>query len=153
MDHLSTPRETHCPECGAPADCEELFQALLALDHSRREPWGPLHGVSVSCFVYQHPGRLASGPPFAWTIMHAYLRDGRDGADRVVSGFRRANSHRHRGDAPSTDVSAPSGPPPARFGVTISDVAVDGAFPADGFAERVREWAAATVDAWTARPA
>ncbi|WP_026400446.1 DUF5946 family protein [Actinomadura rifamycini] len=142
---------TNCPECGGPGPCDDLFQELLALDHSRREPWGPLHGVSVACFVYQHPSRLVSAPPFGWTILDAFLRDGRAGAERVVSGFRRANSHRRR-EGPATGARAPSGTPPARFAVTIAEVAGDGTFPADGFPDRVREWAAATVEAWTARP-
>ncbi len=64
---------------------DELFGRLLALDHSRQEPWGP-----------------------------------------VLDG------------------------PPARFAVTIRDVAVDGTFPADGYADRVRDWVAATLTAWHA---
>ncbi|GAA1580127.1 hypothetical protein GCM10009678_73510 [Actinomadura kijaniata] len=150
---------THCPECGAPAEprsCEELFHALLALDHSRRPPWGPLHGVSVSCFLLQHPSRIP-GPDAAppWSLLHAYLRDGLDGADRRVRHVRRGDSHRGPGGAPAAapGVAAPAlDRPPARFAVTIAEVAGGGDFPAEGFAERVRDWAAATVDAWTSRP-
>lgn len=63
---------------------------------------------------------------------------------------RRENSHRAgRGFAVAeaggeTPVLAD---PPARFAVTIEDVAVDGTFPADGFADRVGAWAAATLSA------
>ncbi|WP_157420040.1 DUF5946 family protein [Actinomadura kijaniata] len=149
----------HCPECGAPAEprsCEELFHVLLALDHSRRPPWGPLHGVSVSCFLLQHPSRIPgtdAAPP--WSLLHAYLRDGPDGADRRVRHARRGNSHRAPGRAlaAAPEVAAPAvDRPPVRFAVTIAEVAGDGDFPAEGFPERVRDWAAATVDAWTSRP-
>ncbi|WP_199809877.1 DUF5946 family protein [Streptomyces sp. NRRL F-5126] len=147
-----------CPECGAPMDpldprsCDELFHALLALDHSRREPWGPLHGVSVSCFLLQHPHRLpADGGAMARALLRAYLRGGLDEVDRLVGQARRGNSHRVRGtpsrvvrDAavPHCDASRP------RFSVTIQDVAVDGTFPASEFTQRVEAWAAAAVDAW-----
>lgn len=47
-----------CEECGAPttqASCAELFDRLLALDHSRQQPWGALHGEAVACYFAQHP--------------------------------------------------------------------------------------------------
>ncbi|MFC0599149.1 DUF5946 family protein [Streptomyces palmae] len=145
-----------CGECGVPAaprSCGELFQELLARDHARQPPWGPLHGVSVSCFLLQHPGRLpADGGAMAWALLHAYLAGGLDAVNPLVGRARRANSHRV-GGAPSPVVRGPEMPhgyaPPSRFSCTIEDVAVDGTFPAEGFAERVRAWAAATVDAWS----
>ncbi|WP_229867145.1 DUF5946 family protein [Streptomyces gelaticus] len=39
--------------------------------------------------------------------------------------------------------------PRSRFSVTIQDVAVDGTFPSSEFTQRVKAWAAATVDAWS----
>ncbi|WAL68136.1 DUF5946 family protein [Amycolatopsis cynarae] len=145
-----------CPECGAPAQpqsCEELFHTVLALDHSRRPPWGPLHGVTVSCFLLQHPSRLpVSERVRSWTILHTYLNEGLSATSRLTERARRANSHRHRGAALpdlSPAAPAPSGTSsPTVFGVTIADVAQDGTFPADGFPERVIAWAKATVTAW-----
>ncbi|GAA0930324.1 DUF5946 family protein [Nonomuraea longicatena] len=140
-----------CPECGAPA-CENLFQLLLALDHSRQPPWGPLHGVSVACYLWQHPSRLpASGGAAAWAILHAFLRDGSGGATRQIRQVRRTNSHRSGSQKPSvaSDVVAPTPDRrPEHFTVTIADVAENGEFPAEGFTERVTAWAAATVAAW-----
>jgi hypothetical protein len=137
-----------CGECGAPG-CEELFQTLLALDHGRQEPWGPLHGVSVSCFLLQHPGRLpGDGGARAREFLRAYLGGGLAEVDRLVERARRANSHRVRGEAPEVVREAPQEVPRGGYGVTIAEVAVDGTFPAEGFPERVRAWAAATVAPW-----
>ncbi|NUP49039.1 MAG: hypothetical protein HOW97_17290 [Catenulispora sp.] len=141
-----------CPECGAASGaCDELFSALLALDHSRTEPWGPLHGVSVSCYFLQHPGRsAASHRAREWELVHAYL-DG--GLAAVAWTARRARSENsHRGPGLTTPaMPAVRAVPPTVFAVTIEEVAVDGTFPAGGFADRVTAWAAATVRAW--RPA
>jgi hypothetical protein len=145
-----------CAKCGAPMDarsCDELFHALLALDHSRQAPWGPLHGVSVSCFLLQHPSQLpADDGAMAWALLHAYLEGGLDEVIRLVGQARRGNSHRVKG-RPSQDVREAALPqrdaPPSRFSITIHDVAVDGTFPASQFTERVRAWASATVDAWS----
>lgn len=61
-----------CEECGAPtveATCAELFDRLLALDHSRQQPWGSLHGEAVACYFAQHRNAPRSprevGPLFA----------------------------------------------------------------------------------------
>ncbi|MEU3372804.1 DUF5946 family protein [Streptomyces sp. NPDC006660] len=86
-----------CSECGAPIphSCDELFHALLALDHSRQAPWGPLHGVSVSCFLLQHPSWLpADDGATAWALLRAYLEGGLDDVDQLVAQARRGNSHR-----------------------------------------------------------
>ncbi|MFG2395908.1 DUF5946 family protein [Streptomyces lydicus] len=149
-----------CTECGAPMgprSCDELFDALLALDHARQAPWGPLHGVSVSCFLLQHPSRLpADDGAMAWALLQAYLAGGLDEVNQLVGQARRGNSHRVK-DRSSHDVRDAAQPPRdanrnaprSRFSVTIHDVAVDGSFPSSEFAERVRAWAAATVDAWS----
>ncbi|MEU9497659.1 DUF5946 family protein [Streptomyces sp. NPDC048196] len=145
-----------CAECGASMEarsCDDLFHVLLALDHARQAPWGPLHGVSVSCFLLQHPSRLpADNGAMAWTLLHAYLQGGLDGVNRLVGQARRGNSHRGKNTPARVAHDAalpPRDAPPSRFAVTIEDVAVDGTFPAEEFAERVKAWAAATVDAWS----
>ncbi|GAA3184255.1 MULTISPECIES: DUF5946 family protein [Streptomyces] len=144
-----------CAECGAPPEpqsCDELFQVLLALDHGRQEPWGPLHGVSVSCHLLQHPGRLpADGGARAREMLRAYLDGGLDEVNRLAGRARRGNSHRVQGGpAPAAREAARPhrDAPRSGFAVTIRDVAVDGSFPAHGFPERVRDWAAATLEAW-----
>ncbi|MFD3564095.1 DUF5946 family protein [Streptomyces sp. NPDC058686] len=145
-----------CPECGAPIDprsCDELFHALLALDHSRQAPWGPLHGVSVSCFLLQHPSRLPAGDgATAWALLRAYLEGGLDEVNQLVGHARRGNSHRVKGEPSPVgpDAALPHRDAPrSRFSVTIQDVAVDGTFPSSEFTQRVKAWAAATVDAWS----
>lgn len=145
-----------CAECGAPMNprsCDELFHALLALDHSRQAPWGPLHGVSVACFLLQHPSRLPTDDgAMAWALLRAYIDGGLDEVNQLVGQARRGNSHRAK-DRPSR--VAPDAAPPHRdaprshFSVTIEDVAVDGTFPSAEFTERVEAWAAATVAAWS----
>lgn len=140
---------TRCPECGAePASCEALFHTVLALDHSRRPPWGPLHGVTVACFLLQHPSRLPEADRSRpWAIVRTYVEEGLAATTRLTEQTRRANSHR-RGAPPPEHESIPPATPPTAFPVTIADVAVDGTFPAEGFADRVAAWAEATLTAW-----
>jgi hypothetical protein len=50
-----------CPECGATYSeegdsCAARFDQLLALDHSRREPWGSRHGQAYAAFALQSWG-------------------------------------------------------------------------------------------------
>ncbi|MFE7245983.1 DUF5946 family protein [Streptomyces sp. NPDC057580] len=145
-----------CAECGAPMNprsCDELFHALLALDHSRQAPWGPLHGVSVACFLLQHPSRLpADDGAMAWALLRAYIDGGLDEVNQLVGQARRGNSHRVKGrpSRVARDAALPHRDAPrSRFSITIEDVAVDGTFPSAEFTERVEAWAAATVDAWS----
>ncbi|MFH9347671.1 DUF5946 family protein [Kitasatospora sp. NPDC017646] len=138
-----------CGACGA-RGCEELFHGLLALDHSRAEPWGPLHGVSVSCFLLQHPARLpADGGAAARGLLRAYLDGGLPAVDRLIGRARAANSHRVTGrSAPGGAVPPGREAPRGGFAVTVEEVAQDGTFPAAGFPDRVRAWAAATLEVW-----
>lgn len=145
---------TRCAGCGATtsgASCEERFERLLELDHSQREPWGPLHGVAVACFLLQHPGHPLAGPGRPGprlVVLRAFLDGGREGLRALTATLRRGNSHRRRG-APSwpAEPELPERPAPTTFGVTIADVSADGGFPAAGHEERVRAWAAATLAA------
>ncbi|WP_425461455.1 DUF5946 family protein [Kitasatospora viridis] len=80
------------------------------------------------------------------------LEGGLDAVNQLVAQARRGNSHRMNGRPSRVLRDAalpPRDAPRSRFSVTIDDVAVDGTFPAAEFAERVRAWAAATVDAWS----
>lgn len=146
-----------CPECGglvSPRSCDDLFQELLALDHSRRAPWGPLHGIAVACFFLQHSSRMPSAArSLYWAVLHAYMRDGLAAAGPMAERVRKLNSHRRGGRAPRAGdyPGAPPFPetgPPRDFATTIADVSADGSFPAAGHEERVRRWAADTVGSW-----
>lgn len=50
---------TRCADCGAAwrdgeDSCAARFDRLLALDHSRREPWGSRHGIAFAVYALQH---------------------------------------------------------------------------------------------------
>jgi Family of unknown function (DUF5946) len=148
-----------CRECGAPVSprsCDDLFQVLLALDHSRQAPWGPLHGIALASFFLQHSSRLPrAARPLYWALLHAYLRGGLATAAPMIERTRQLNSHRRGGRTPQASdyPGAPPFPdiePPRDYGTTIADVALDGSFPAAGYEERVRSWAADTTGAWRA---
>jgi hypothetical protein len=137
-----------CPECGAPGtprSCTDLFEVLLALDHSRRPPWGPLHAVSVSCYLLQHPGGTSTGVAQRRAVLRAYLDGGVAAVENLTEGARRRNTHRS-GAAVRLGGDPDPAPPSGPFAVTIVDVAQGGDFPAAGFEERVRAWAAAILD-------
>lgn len=128
---------------------EELYHRLLALDHSRQPPWGPLHGVAVATYLLQNcTGPIAADDP-RLELLRVFLDGGRPALDARTAGRRRRNSHRAHG----SPVAASRGPlltgQPTRFRTTIAEVAVDGSFPAAGYEERVRAWAADTLRAWT----
>lgn len=118
---------------------------LLALDHSRQEQWGPLHGIAGACHFLQHPSSTPdSGWPLYWALVRAYLSGGVAALDATTSRFRVRN---RGGRLPQAE--APSrGTRPEAFERTIADLAVDSTFPADGYADRMREWASATALAW-----
>jgi hypothetical protein len=148
-----------CLECGAPVSprsCDDLFRELLALDHSRQEPWGPLHGIAVACFFLQHSSRLSAAVrALHWALLDAYLRGGLAAAAPMTERVRQLNSHRRGGRAPRAGdypgaPPFPGGVPPRHYGTTIADVALDGTFPAAGYDERVRSWATDTMSAWQA---
>jgi hypothetical protein len=135
-------------ECGATDSmvCAERFRLLLALDHSREAPWGPLHGLAVACYRLQHPSALSPGEPAVLLRMvDAYRREGLPGFERIAQDRRRANSRRGHGVQPPGD--EPVGAPGA-FTFTIDDLAVDGTFPAEGYSTRVQAWAESTALAW-----
>jgi hypothetical protein len=148
-----------CSECGGPASprsCDDLFQELLALDHSRQAPWGPLHAIAVACFLLQHSSRLpGAARSVYWAMLHAYLRGGLAAAAPMTERVRQLNSHRRGGRTPQPGdyPGAPPFPdtePPRNYATTIADVALDGSFPAAGHEDRVRSWAADTTSAWQA---
>jgi Family of unknown function (DUF5946) len=152
---------SRCPECGATVDdlgsCDDLFNTLLALDHSRQPPWGPLHAIASACFHLQHPSRLAeSGRAVQWAYIQHFLRNGSDALTGMTEHVRKLNSHRQGGRRPrATDFDGvptfPGGDPPQVYATTIADVSVDGGFPAAGHVDRLTAWAHATTTAWGER--
>ncbi|WP_432535616.1 DUF5946 family protein [Kineococcus arenarius] len=146
-----------CEDCGAHLDtrtCVELFLDLLALDHSRQPPWGPLHGVVTSAFFLQHPSDPRATPAqqaFGLSLIHDYLRGGQAAVTAAAEGARAANNHRatdrtrvrRTGGRPTETTGAQPAAQPSEpvTTTTIHDVAVDGTFPAAGYEERVRRWA------------
>lgn len=90
-----------------------------------------------------------------WALLHAYLRGGLATAAPLIRRVRQLNSHRFGGRTPRAG-DYPGAPPfpdteqPSTFDTTIVDVALDGGFPAAGYEERVRSWAADTTSAWQA---
>lgn len=136
-----------CPGCGAAGgpSCEELFGRLLALDHSREEPWGPLHGVVVAAYRLQHERLAERDRTLLLELLRVFVDDGLEQANRLLESRVRSNSHRNRRPPPP---SAGEGPRPGAFGATIAEVAAGGDFPAAGHPERVAAWAEAVLDAW-----
>jgi len=131
---------TRCDECGAsytePDDsCQARFDHLLALDHSRQEPWGSRHGLAFAAFALQHPRRFsAESVARARELIERVVRDGEPLA-AVVADFRA----RPRADSPA-QVDTPS----RTFTVTIADL---GAFDATTYAHDLQRWARAALDA------
>lgn len=152
-DIPNVPSAGRCPECSgtwALGTCSDLFLRLLALDHSRRQPWGAYHGVSVATYLLQHPSLSAPALlPGQWSLLNVFVDDG----IAAVQAFAAARVARNRGRSPQPGEPPPVGVdfdrPPVAFPVTISDVSADGSFPAAGFEGRAASWARATVAGWT----
>jgi hypothetical protein len=138
---------TSCPECGAvyadPGDsCAARFDDLLALDHSRREPWGSRHGQAFAAFALQHPMAHAASLDRAWAALHRIHVAGEAPA-RV---FRALVAR--RGAAPPEWRTPPRPPRPVRRpAVTIVDLAD---FAAATYPERLDAWCLASLAAWGA---
>ncbi|HEV8150493.1 MAG TPA: DUF5946 family protein [Gemmatimonadales bacterium] len=137
-----------CPQCGAlypdAADsCEQRFQQLLALDHSRPEPWGRLHGVVFACYTLQHPeGQTHEALERCWLALYRIVVSGDDPV-RLFAGLRNAPK---RAGAEWGIPALPAPPPPGGpYSVTLADF---GEFPPESHAARVAAWAQATYERW-----
>ena len=136
-----------CPECGASYDadgdsCAARFEQLLALDHSRKEPWGSRHGQAFAAFALQHPARFASSLDHAWTALHRIYvsnEQPRFVFDRLR--VRRAEALAEW-NAPRRSARPVKTPP-----VTIAQL---GAFDAGTYAEGLDEWCRAALVMWGA---
>lgn len=136
-----------CPECGAVyepggEDCGRRFEALLALDHSRTEPWGTRHGLAFSVFALQHSGRFPLNvAERAWILLYRVYVEG-DDYRRVTAALRRIGRQN-----PDWDVPARGAQRPTTFSVTIADL---GSFSANRYIDQLDRWCRATVEAWRA---
>jgi hypothetical protein len=141
---------TRCSECGAEysADgdsCQARFEQLLALDHSRREPWGSRHGQAFAAFALQHPQRYASSLDHAWAALQRIYVAG----NRPSHVFEQLRSN--RGSVPR-DWRVPVRPkrPVAAPSFTIADL---GDFDATTYAELLDDWCRASLVMWGASSA
>jgi Family of unknown function (DUF5946) len=140
---------TPCAQCGAlftdsAASCAERFDVLLALDHSRLQPWGSRHGLAFSTFALQHPeGRTPAQLAACWTMLYRVWIKGDNRA-------KLAAAMRARQDMSPEEWGVPSLPPvPAagtRYAVTIADL---GEFNEETYAAKLEEWGRATLASWT----
>ena len=134
-----------CPQCGAKYDqasdsCAERFNALLALDHSRQEPWGSRHGSAFAAYTLQHPrdvGREALER--CWLLLYRTWIAG-DDPQFVASTLREMD----RGTRPPWKTPSFPARASAMPHVTIADL---GAFDADMYPELLASWCRATLEA------
>jgi len=135
-----------CEECGALYDAEgddfaRRFDALLALDHSRTEPWGSRHGLAFSAFALQHPARFpADVAERAWIMLYSVYVQGSD-YQRVTAALRRVGRENPEWDVPPLPPRRPS---PA-FSVTIADL---GTFEAESYPRLLELWCKAALEGW-----
>lgn len=140
---------TQCPDCGAryaqPTDsCRDRFDALLALDHSHREPWGSRHALAFAAFAIQHPsGHSGATRAYARELLQRVAERG-EPLSAVVADFRA------RQIKPSDLVDGASVPPtPTQYAVTIADL---GDFAAETYVPALEQWVAATLDGLRSGP-
>jgi len=137
-----------CPQCGAifadaSKDCEGEFDKLLALDHSRVQPWGSRHGLAFSTFALQHPkGRSAAQLAACWIMLYRVWVKGDNRA-------KLAASMRSRQDMTPEEWGIPPVPPTpgagAKYAVTIADLE---GFDADTYPQKLESWGRATLALW-----
>lgn len=135
-----------CPQCGATfaepgVSCASRFDRLLALDHSRTEPWGTRHGLAFAAFTLQHAfGKPREALERAYVMLYRVYEFG-DDRMKVAGALR--------GTPPSSPAEwgVPPLPPVLRgepaWGMTIADL---GSFSADEYAGLLDSWCKAILD-------
>ena len=131
-----------CTQCGAEYEkendsCSARFDRLLALDHSRQEPWGSRHGQAFAAFALQHPETYPSSVDHAWQALHRiYVRG--EAPTYVFAALRgRGRTDHETPRRPDRPLELPS--------VTIAYLAD---FAADTYPERLDAWCRASLAAW-----
>jgi hypothetical protein len=133
-----------CAQCGAEYkdeddSCSARFDRLLALDHSRQEPWGSRHGQAFAAFALQHPTTHASSLDHAWHALYRIYVAG-EAPTRVFTALRarpRRSFDHETPPRPAQRVETPS--------VTIVHLAD---FAADTYSERLDDWCRASLASW-----
>jgi hypothetical protein len=121
--------------------CETRFQALLALDHSRREPWGSRHGSAFAVFTLQHPaGQTREVLERCWTLLYRIWVAG-DDPEVVTRALRQMNEGRP-GCLNAPPLPSDAGGP-KRFPVTIERL---GDFEAEQYPRLLERWCRATLE-------
>lgn len=136
-----------CPECSAhyesDADsCAARFDELLALDHSRREPWGSRHGLAFAAYALQHPVLHSASLDAAWSGLYRVYCLGEPVFD-VFAALRGAKGR------VAGRIGVPRRPSVPAFAPTMT-IADMGDFAAATYAERLEEWCRASLRAWGA---
>jgi hypothetical protein len=141
--HLIAFAMSKCPECGArysddDDSCARRFDALLALDHSRREPWGSRHGQAFAAFTLQHPQTHVRSLDAAWDALYRIYCLNQFPAAVFAARRRR--------------LAAPPRVPrpeyvPSSFSVTIADL---GDFAAENYPAALDTWCRSALAAWGA---
>lgn len=150
---MTTSESDRCDQCGAHIgalgrSCANRFDVLLALDHSRTEPWGSRHGLAFSAYTLQHPdGKPQEMLNRCWTMLRRVYAFG-DDRTFVARAFRTSSSGV---DLPWAIESLPPHPsPPREFATTIATL---GDFDAERYSGELDAWCQATIAAWLAPPA
>lgn len=127
-----------CKDCGARYEdegdsCATRFDQLLALDHSRKEPWGSRHGLAFAVFALQHPSQYgaATRARSFELIERVFLRN--EPMHLVIRDFRDRSS-----EMKSNELSAMVGP----FSYTIADC---GSFEAGVYVADLERWCRTTL--------
>lgn len=116
------------------------FEQLLALDHSRREPWGSRHGQAFAAFALQHPLRYAASLDRAWQALARIYLLGETPA-HVFASLREGD-----GAMTGSSIVPPRPTTPVRTpAVTIGDL---GDFAAEEYPTALDAWCRATLHAW-----
>ena len=135
----------HCVQCGAEYEnendsCSARFDRLLALDHSRQEPWGSRHGQAFAAFALQHPATYPSSLDHAWQALYRIYVSG-DQPAYVFAALRERRPFET--DSPRR--------PTQRAGMPSVTIAYLADFDADTYPERLDAWCRASLAAWGLR--
>jgi hypothetical protein len=110
--------------------CSDLFLRLLALDHSRRQPWGAYHGVSVAAYLLQHPSLSATSVLRGqWKLATVFVDRGIAAVHALTEALVARNRDGARRPDEGLQVDVDLDRRPASFAVTIADVSVTARFP------------------------
>lgn len=133
---------TTCDECGARYagagdDCRARFHHLLALDHSRQEPWGSRHALAFAAFALQHPRQFEAASVSRSRELLTRVVVQREPLAHVV---REMRADATPPLAASAGAWASGG---ATYAVTIADL---GDFRAESYPESLERWCRSALE-------